>query len=607
MKKFTKILITLSFFSSILIAQEIEFNEEFLSSLPENIQSDFKNKSKQAKKENEFDYSNPDTRIKKLEFELEEADRILTQIRLDLNQNSNKNSKNLKRFGSNFFKTFQSSFSPINEPAIAGDYILDSGDQLTIQLVGQKNNTIEEFIRRDGALYLDEVGAINLAGLDIQQAKELISAKVNQSFAGVEVYISLSKLRAINVLIIGYAENPGMYTLSGGSSVLSLIHVAGGISDQGSYRNISVKRNNQIVQNIDLYDILINGNLPLTGQLRSGDVLVINQKLGDVRLSGGFSQPGIYEFKKEESLLSLLSMAGIKKSHTKTTLQIERLSKDLSKRILSIDINDAEQFKLFDGDSIELYGIQPEFTSAKRITISGEVNVPGTFTVEDNIRLSDAIEMAGGYTDQAYPLGGVFSRESAKRLENQSKNKGYDELLRYLVASPGFGQMSGGGNADGIITFLSLLKDYKPSGRIISEFELSELKKNSTLNRFIEDGDSVHIPSYTSDVYIFGEVIRPGPIPFDEMSSAMDYINAAGSFSRVADTDRVIIISPNGRSSLVSSSIFRMFHQDQILPGSVIYIPRQIGKVDGINLAATLSPIISSFALSIASLNSINN
>jgi len=42
-------------------------------------------------------------------------------------------------------------------------------------------------------------------------------------------------------------------------------------------------------------------------------------------------------------------------------------------------------------------------------------------------------------------------------------------------------------------------------------------------------------------------------------------------------------------------------------PGSTIYIPKQIGKVDGINLAATVSPIVSSFALSLASLNSIND
>ena len=47
--------------------------------------------------------------------------------------------------------------------------------------------------------------------------------------------------------------------------------------------------------------------------------------------------------------------------------------------------------------------------------------------------------------------------------------------------------------------------------------------------------------------------------------------------------------------------------QDQILPGSLIYVPRYIGKIDGISLASAVAPIVSSFALSIASLNSINN
>jgi protein involved in polysaccharide export with SLBB domain len=299
-------------------------------------------------------------------------------------------------------------------------------------------------------------------------------------------------------------------------------------------------------------------------------------------------------------------MAGIKKSHIRTTLQIERLAKDLSKSILSIDINDADQITLFDGDSVELYAVEPEFTSVKKVSITGEVNVPGTYAVNDSTKLSDVIEMAGGYTNNAYPLGGVLSRESVKLLENQSKDKGYDELLRYLVASPGFGQMGGAGS-EGIITFLSLLKDYNPTGRIVAEFELSELKRSPSSNRFLEDGDSIHIPTYSSDVYVFGEVMSAGPIPFQEKNSAMDYINSSGSFSRVADTDRIILITPDGRPSLVAAGLFSKFNEDQILPGSVIYIPRQIGKVDGINLAATLSPIISSFALSIASLNSINN
>ena len=42
-----------------------------------------------------------------------------------------------------------------------------------------------------------------------------------------------------------------------------------------------------------------------------------------------------------------------------------------------------------------------------------------------------------------------------------------------------------------------------------------------------------------------------------------------------------------------------------IYPGSIIYAPREIGKLEGIQFTATLAPIVSSLALSLASLNSI--
>jgi hypothetical protein len=44
-----------------------------------------------------------------------------------------------------------------------------------------------------------------------------------------------------------------------------------------------------------------------------------------------------------------------------------------------------------------------------------------------------------------------------------------------------------------------------------------------------------------------------------------------------------------------------------LYPGSIIYAPRDIGKLSGITYAAAVSPILSSLALSLASLNSISN
>jgi polysaccharide biosynthesis/export protein len=581
-----------------------DYNEEFLESLPENIVEDLQFQSKQNKKEEEFDYSNPDTRIKKLEFSLEEAERTLAKIRIDIGKDSQSYSPELQRFGDDFFRTFQSSFSPINNPNITGEYILDAGDKLTIQLVGQKNNIIEEFIQRDGFLFLEEVGSVMLAGLNLQEANKLIELKVNQAFAGVETYLSLSEFRGINVLITGNAENPGIYTLQGGSSPLSLIHAAGGITKEGSFRSISHMRTGKLLQNIDLYQILIDGNLSFANQLRSGDSIVVHQKLDEVRMSGGFAKPGIYEFTDEEFLEDLLSYSGVKSSHIKKMLQIERLEPDLSKKIFMVDISNTKKTLLKDGDSVELYSIEPKFTPIKKVSISGEINIPGTYSVSDSMRLSDFIELAGGYTNSAYPLAGIFSRESVKKLENESKENGYNELIRYLVSSPSFGTNAASGT-EGLITFLSLLKDYQPTGRIVTEFELSELKKNPILDRILQDGDIVHIPAFTSEVFVFGEVMRPGPVNFNEIYNSKEYIEASGGFSRVADTDRVILISPDGQPQAIKFGLLRLDH-GQVLPGSVIYVPREIGKVDGLNLAATLSPIFSSLAISIASLNSIS-
>ena len=150
------------------------------------------------------------------------------------------------------------------------------------------------------------------------------------------------------------------------------------------------------------------------------------------------------------------------------------------------------------------------------------------------------------------------------------------------------------------------MKDYEPSGRLVAEFY-----KNSTINqndRILEDGDTIYIPAFTPDVYVFGEVMNPGAVPYKELASPSDYVKFAGGFSRVAMADSFLLISPNGEVEVIKSSIISFINsRPLVMPGSTIYVPRQVGKLDGINLASTIAPIVSSVALSLASLNAINN
>lgn len=590
-------------FPIFLSAQQID--EAFLKNLPLNIREDFIEQS-QLIDDKDQNYVNPETRIENLEAALLDAELTLEAIKRDLEKDESTNGQ-LQRVGNKFFQTFQSTFLPINEPNADPTYILDIGDQITLQLIGQKNVLREITIKRNGAINIPDIGEITVAGLSLQDASILVKKVINQAFIGVEAFISLSELRDMNVLVVGNVRQPGMYTLSGGSSPLSLLYAAGGINEQGSYRMISHKRNNTILQTIDLYEALLKGNLAFSHQLRSGDALVVNPRLAEVRLSGAFSNPGIYEVLPSENLAEILLLAGIQHTNSSGTLKIERYMNGNIQEI-ELDRSKADSFQIFDGDGISLFGSRPQFNKAKQVTITGEVKVPGTYDIDDEASLFEIITQAGSYTDQAYPLGGILMRENVKKLETESKEKSYNELIRYIIASPNFSSSLSSSSGEGLITFLSILKGYEPIGRIVTEFSLAKLTANPNLNRVLQDGDLIHIPAFSSDVYVFGEVMNPGSVKYKEMNRVSDYITAAGELSRVADNDRILIISPNGEVNIANNKRFSIFQSDiMILPGSTIYVPREVGKLDGINLASSVAPIISSFALSIASLNSITN
>ena len=81
-----------------------------------------------------------------------------------------------------------------------------------------------------------------MAGLNFDQAISKIKNKYSQSFIGLDVVVTLSEIRDINVLVTGNVEFPGIYTLSGNSNILQALNVSGGPNEDGSLRSIVIKR-----------------------------------------------------------------------------------------------------------------------------------------------------------------------------------------------------------------------------------------------------------------------------------------------------------------------------------------------------------------------------
>ena len=148
---------------------------------------------------------------------------------------------------------------PINEPNLDSTYILDFGDTLEIQLIGQKNSIDNLSIKRDGSINIPEIGKIFVSGLSLDEVNGLIKSKISSAYIGVEAFISLINIRDIQIIVTGNAYNPGIYTLNGNSNILNALSMAGGVSENGSYRKIDLIRNNEIIRSFDLYDIFMYG------------------------------------------------------------------------------------------------------------------------------------------------------------------------------------------------------------------------------------------------------------------------------------------------------------------------------------------------------------
>ena len=225
------------------------------------------------------------------------------------------------------------------------------------------------------------------------EASELIKMRYNEVYLGTNVYIQLTELRDMNVLIVGNVNNPGMYTLSGGSTPLSLIESGGGITESGSYRMIDHKRDGELIQQIDLYKIFLFGDYSFEHPLRSGDVLVVNAIKNEVRISGKIANPGIYEFLEDENLEDFKNYIGFNNIQNGKILKTT-LSGD-SANTYSYALEDIGLINLEYGDSIEFLGRQAVFSTAKKIHIEGQVNIPGEYVLPEKATLKDAIKFAG--------------------------------------------------------------------------------------------------------------------------------------------------------------------------------------------------------------------
>src|SRR5271163_2906364 len=272
------------------------------------------------------------------------ADPDLTDyyIRLTLLRLQPLDQEALKPFGYDLFEGVPSTFAPVSDIQVPIDYIVGPGDTLDIQLYGNEPSNYELTVERDGRINFPKLGPIMVSGMTFDAARQTVEQRVAQQLIGSRVSVTMGNLRSIRVFVLGEADKPGSYTVSGLSTMTNALFVSGGVKKIGSLRNIELKRNGRLITTLDLYDLLLHGDTSGDRQLLPGDVIFIPPIGNTVSVYGAVRRPAIYELKGEKTVEQGIELAGGLLPDADAKLgQLERILPSRLREMQNIDLSAA--------------------------------------------------------------------------------------------------------------------------------------------------------------------------------------------------------------------------------------------------------------------------
>ena len=294
-----------------------------------------------------------------------------------------------KRYGLGFFKA-SGAMLPTDNAPVPPDYRLGVGDEVVIFLVGLESNEIKAVIDRHGEIALPNLGKVALAGTRFDDAVALIKSKFSNSRIGVEAFITLGRLRMINVTFAGEVNQPGTTTVGGLTRLSQAIAAAGGLSALGSLRNIELRRGSDEPRRFDAYDLLLRGDASGDLRLQDGDILFVPTVGSLAAAMGEVRRPGVYEVLPDERLSDLLLMAGGTTERALTShVLLEHEVPEGVPEIQNLTFPELSLRNAQAGDRIRILPSADRF--ANRITLSGAIQRPGIYGFEPGLAVSDLI------------------------------------------------------------------------------------------------------------------------------------------------------------------------------------------------------------------------
>ena len=311
-------------------------------------------------------------------------------------------------------------------------------------------------------------------------------------------------VRNTTISVDGAVQRPGIYEALPGESFADVLAYSGGLKPNAQAQ-LAVERTVAIDER-EHEDNAINAFYVDREDIKDytvqdGDKITIHEIHAvqrEVSVHGQVKKPGIYAYQDSMRLMDLLNLAGglndesYWKSVFSTRAEVIRRQEDEEyATVIPIYLDrlrqgDASQNILLNNLDQVVIRQNPHFDPPRIVTILGEVNVPGVYTLTDNDEVLDnIITKAGGFTDLAFEEGIEMYRQGQRVV-----------LRDYLLP--------------------------------------------------VMHGDSIQVPRHPGVVLVTGEVYNPGLIHYKAKRSLREYIESAGGFTRDASKRTVSVIYANG-------------------------------------------------------------
>ena len=480
-------------------------------------------------------------------------------------------------------KLFEGGFQGEREDGLNPDYRVRPGDHITLRMWGAVDHADVVVVDAQGNMFVPDIGPIRVMGIRNGDLAARIRKAVATVFTqNVNVYTNLEGTSPVVVYVTGYVKAPGSFAGVSSDSLLYFLSRAGGVDPgQGSYREVTVKRGGEVLEEIDLYDFLLEGSLPRL-QFMDGDTIVVRPRGDTVEVTGSVRNE--YRFEIPDDGVTGRHAADLARPEAGVSHVSVQGYRAESPYSVYLPLAEFLPHSVQDGDRIEFHIDQRQPTMM--VSVRESHLGPSRFAVDQGTTLLELLNNVEVDPELA-DTGSIFlKRRSVMRRQKQALE---DSLTRLETTVLGATSQTDAESAirvqeaELIAKFVERARQVEPEGILVvtQEGEVADLR--------LQSEDVVVIPERSRVVLVSGEVMAPQALVYVPGDDPEDYVARVGGYTDRADESRLIVRRRNGE--VVQGDLEDGQGAIEIREGDELVVFPKV-PVKNLQVAATISEIL---------------